>query len=291
MSDSGPARDDAPSVATVARVGSLQRAVAAGGLVVALLVLTVTAAMVGKQTSGPVIAPTVSPAAARLASSEPAPALAPIPSGPASTLGLPSWTPPTGVIRQVRLADQPFLFASLVTDGPHLYYETATAFGEGVRMLDIGSGSDVLIASLPVGHHAGSIAAAADRVAWVEWWLADAGPTAPCAANHGASSRYRLWLRDASHPTPRILASGVAQEVWASPGGCMGPLPPLVALSSDAFAFDVERGGHSIIEIHALANGALLGSYDAGTRGDPRSPPRRGGARLRQRRRPHRRAG
>ena len=77
MSDSGPARDDAPSVATVARVGSLQRAVAAGGLVVALLVLTVTAAMVGKQTSGPVIAPTVSPAAARLASSEPAPALAP----------------------------------------------------------------------------------------------------------------------------------------------------------------------------------------------------------------------
>lgn len=267
MSDPGSTHGDAPPVATVTRVGSVRRAIATGGLVGALLVLTVTAAMVGNKTSGRVAGPSASPRSGLIASSEPSTALLPISSGPASRLALPSWTPPAGVIRRVRLAAQPFLFASMVADAAHLYYETATASGDAIRMLDVASGTDVPLASLPVGHHAGVIAAAAGRVAWVEWWPADAGPgRSPCVASHGAPSRYRLWLRDAAHPTPRILASGVALEMWASPGGCMGPLPPLVALSTDAFAFDVERGGHSIIEVHALADGALLGSYDAGTR-------------------------
>jgi hypothetical protein len=132
-------------------------------------------------------------------------------------------------------------------------------------MVDVVGRTDQIIATLPADHYVYSISAAAGRVAWVEWWVTAPGFTGgPCSVNDLIPRHWRIWLAEASHPVPRVIESGIAQEVWTTPGGCIGPLPPLVALSADAFAYDIKQGNQTVVEVHALAGGAVRWSDHAG---------------------------
>ncbi len=231
-------------------------------LVVGLLALTVGVAILGKGPSGPV-APTV-PASSLAAITTSAPPASPLPLVtfvPPSNVVLPTWEPPAGAVTRLPLAADADLdyFAA---EGNHVYY--AAHESTVVHMVDVVRRTDQIIATLPEGHSVYSISAAAGRVAWVEWWVTAPGFTGgPCSVHDIIPRHWRIWLSEASHPVPRVIASGVAQEMWTTPGGCIGPLPPLVALSSDAFAYDIERGNQSVIEVHALVGGALQWSGHA----------------------------
>jgi len=226
-------------------------------LVAGLLALTVGVAILGKGAAGPA-SPTVPvPSFAAITSAPSASALPVVTFAPPSSIVLPTWEPPAGAVTRLPIAPDAGLFAA---EGNHVYY--AAHAGTVVHMVDVVRRTDQTIATLPAGHSVYSLSAAGGRVAWVEWWVTAPGFTGgPCAVTDIIPRHWRIWLAEATHWVSRVIASGIAQEIWTTPGGCVGPLPPLVALAADAFAYDIERGNQTVVEVHALAGGALQWSY------------------------------
>jgi hypothetical protein len=257
-----------PILGTRSRVGSARRGALSLLVVAALLALTVSAALLGRHSTGPVVAhPTRTIAALQTvpAVSSPAAALA---SSPPSAMGdplsEPVWQPPPGSVRQLAMEGDLNTYAA---DGDAVYYAAiGPDGGEQLHRLDVGSGVDSVVAGLPTAHDISTLAAADGRVAWVEWWVPGGAFTGgPCAPGQPVAKAWRIWLRDSAYPGGRVIASGTAREGWTVAQGCLDPVLPRVALAGDAFAFDVRGSGHTTVEVHALSDGHLLFTYGLGT--------------------------
>ncbi len=264
-------RDDAPhpSLTASARLGSVRGVLPPLAGVAALLLLTVSVAWLGKHAAPATVAgrPGPSHAVPGAIATAPSPgATASVPSSsgsPANAVALPVWTPPSGALRQLPITGDA---NSLAADGDALYQEAYRTDGRAqVRRLDLRTGAAALLTTLPAGHDAGALAAADGRVAWVEWWAPGGAFTGgPCAPGQPVVKAWRIWLGDAAHPAGRVVASGTARDGWTVAAGCLDPIPPRIALSADAVAFDVRSGGLTRVEIHALSDGRRLYTYDAG---------------------------
>ncbi len=257
-----------PILGARSRVSSARRGVLSFLVIAALLALTVSAALLGKQSAGQVTAhPTPTIAALRTAPAVSSPVAAvlasPTPPGIVDPLSVPVWQPPAGAVRQLPIITD----TNLAADGDAVYYAAIALDGRGeVHRLDIASGADSVVASVPVAHDISAVAAADGRAAWVEWWVPGGGFTGgPCAPGQPVAKAWRIWLRDAAHPEGRVIASGTAREGWAVAQGCLDPVPPRIALSADAYAFDVRSSGHTTVEVHALSDGRRLFTYGLGT--------------------------
>ncbi len=257
-----------PILGARSRVSSARRGVLSFLAIAALLALTVSAALLGKQSAGQVTAhPTPTIAALRTAPAVLSPVAAvlasPTPPGIADPLSVPVWQPPPGAVRQLPIIAD----TNLAADGDALYLAAIAPDGRAeVHRLDIISGADSLVASVPVAHDVSAVAADDGRAAWVEWWVPGGAFTGgPCAPGQPVAKAWRIWLRDAAHPAGLVIASGTAREGWTVAQGCLDPVPPRIALSADAIAYDLRSGGNTTVEVHALSDGRRLFTYGLGT--------------------------